>query len=439
MGIRGHIKSFIVSLSLILVSLAGCPIDSALARPIVAAATPRVSPGHVARHQRTASKKGRHQTVSRSRSHRVTQYLGSKRRDVVVTSHRGRHHGRRHRRARTVARTRYAYPVNFFMVNAPEFDRSPLPAELSAKILSDFGKGIADPYPARSLVRAGLVSVHNMHGGIFWRREPVKYIIVHSTETGRVMDAQQVIDSWSSAGRRHAGAQYVVDRDGTILQAVDPDLGTVHVNIFKTLPGINNDNSIGIEMVHNGRQTYPPEQKRAVTRLVSYLQDRYKVSDENIITHRYAQQGDHTDPVAFDWEGFLQEKSHFRSQAIAERMSKITEEIAKLAPESGLQPSIYMMIHGKLKSESGQQSPGATALTQQAPAAAQAATSELSALRKYRSQLSSGQSPSPDVASANKQAQPALRGPIEMDPQTASLLNSVKTGTGSQSPAGQGL
>jgi hypothetical protein len=212
------------------------------------------------------------------------------------------------------------------MLKPPDFEKTPFNTEVASQIQRSFNSGYADNNPARSLVRAGLVSYHPLHGGIFWRREPVKYIIMHSTETGVPQIAPRVIDSWGSMGRRHAGAQYVVDRDGTIYQAVDPDLATVHINIFKTLPGINNDNSIGIEMCHCGHQDYPYEQRQAVIKLVTYLQDRYKVDDENIITHRYAQQGDHTDPVYFDFEGFLAEKCRFRSKAIAYRVSKINSE-----------------------------------------------------------------------------------------------------------------
>lgn len=212
------------------------------------------------------------------------------------------------------------------MLHAPEFQRDPLPSEMSSTVARAFHEGHAEDYAARSLVRAGIVYHHPLHGGIFWRREPVKYIIVHSTETGIPLSAQRVIDSWGSAGRRHAGAQYVVDRDGTIFQAVDPDLATVHVNIFKTLPGINNDNSIGIEMCHTGRQNYPQEQREAVIKLVAYLQDRYKIADTNVITHRYAQQGDHTDPVNFDWEGFLADKDRFRTRAIAYKMNRVKED-----------------------------------------------------------------------------------------------------------------
>jgi hypothetical protein len=102
------------------------------------------------------------------------------------------------------------------------------------------------------------------------------------------------------------------------------------VNVFKTLPGINNDNSIGIEMCHTGHQTYPPEQRQSVIHLVSYLQDRYKVPDANVVTHRYAQRGDHTDPVNFDWDQFLADKDRFHYQALAYKVDRIQQESANL-------------------------------------------------------------------------------------------------------------
>ncbi len=255
--------------------------------------------------------------------------------DVEVTAHHGRHQQAQlvtHEaapvvRAPAAPKTRYAYPLSFFMMHPPEFERGALPADVADKISRSFQNGYADSYAARSLVRAGLVSYHPLRGGIFWRREPVKYIIMHSTETGIPLSAERVIDSWSSSGLRHAGAQYVVERDGTIFQAVDPDLGTVHINIFKTLPGINNDNSIGIEMCHTGRQDYPAAQLQSVIKLVAYLQERYKVSDENVITHRYAQQGDHTDPVNFDWDGFIANKNSFRNRAIAYKVRRIKDDV----------------------------------------------------------------------------------------------------------------
>jgi hypothetical protein len=216
------------------------------------------------------------------------------------------------------------------MAKPPDFEQTPLPSDSASQIASAFEQGTADSYTARALVRAGLVHYHPLHGGIFWRREAVKYIILHSTESGVPQSAPRVIESWGSMGIRHPGAQYVVDRDGSIFQAVDPDLATVHVNIFKTLPGINNDNSVGIEMCHSGRQDYPPAQRESVIRLIAYLQERYKIADDNIVTHRYAQQGDHTDPVNFDFNAFLNEKNRFRNRAIAMRVRRISDEARQL-------------------------------------------------------------------------------------------------------------
>lgn len=234
------------------------------------------------------------------------------------------------------------------MRSAPSFDSTPFDGEMASQVSYAFDKGLADSYPARSLVRAGVVKFHPLHGGIFWRREPVKYIVMHSTETGVPVSAWRVIEGWSGMGLRHPGAQYVVDRDGTIYQAVDPDLATVHVNIFKTLPGINNDNSIGIEINHTGSQDYPAAQMASVNKLVVYLQHRYNVMDDNIITHRYAQQGDHTDPVNFDWGGFIANKNSLRNQAIAYRENHIKDDARRWRRDVEVPVNTYLKPHSEM-------------------------------------------------------------------------------------------
>jgi hypothetical protein len=278
------------------------------------------------------------------------------------------------------------------MLKPPDFERDALPTDVSSDISRAFEEGHADDYAARTLVRAGLVTYHPLHGGIFWRREPVKYIIMHSTETGVPMGAARVIDSWGSSGRRHAGAQYVVDRDGTIYQSVDPDLATVHINVFKTLPGINNDNSIGIEMCHTGHQDYTPGQRQSVIKLVAYLQDRYKVNDENVITHRYAQRGDHTDPVNFDWDQFIAEKDRFRTRAIAYKINRIKQDAAAWEPVKPTPETTTYVQHSitqVTKTETVRQTP--TTTIDQSTTTTSVSTEDGGNL-------------------------PSLRGPIEMDP-----------------------
>lgn len=249
----------------------------------------------------------------------------------------------------SAAKPKYAYPLDFFMMHPPALDTTALDEGAASDIRHAWNVGTADDINAERLVKAGVFRYHPLSGGIFKRREPVKYIVLHSTETGPPVPARNVINAWNSMGRRHPGAQFVVDRDGTIWLALDPDLASVHVNIFKTLPGINNDNTIGIEMNHTGRQNYPLEQREAVKRLVAYLQHRYDVSSENVITHRYAQQGDHTDPVNFDLDGFLASKEVFRQHALALKPRRPKFVIQEETDEEMPLASVYVQIHGLLK------------------------------------------------------------------------------------------
>jgi N-acetylmuramoyl-L-alanine amidase len=374
--------------------------------------------------QSTGHSSGRHK-------HIVTQFFGSHKRLATVSGSASAHHGRHHKRHEAVVAhaSKHAYPLELFMLKPPDFEHSALPAETASQIQRAFSEGYADSYDARSLVRAGLVSYHPLHGGIYWRREPVKYIILHSTETGIPVSATRVIEGWGSMGRRHPGAQYVVDRDGTIFQAVDPDLATVHVNIFKTLPGINNDNSIGIEMNHTGRQDYPDAERQAVLRLVTYLQNRYNVGDEHIVTHRYAQQGDHTDPVNFDFEGFLSEKNHFRNRAIAYKVNKINAEAATLPAMDPVtaSTSTYLQPHGPITTTSVKAQ--AAPRTDTTPGAT-ADDGRQSGDNKIDSSLNSMPSPRPASAAVaplpragTRGGSGTLRPPIEMDPDD---LNDLK-------------
>ena len=261
---------------------------------------------------------------------------------------------RRKKRKRRRRKPRYAYSYNFFMMKAPNFDKTPLPAAQAEEIKRAFHRGKAGKYPPNLLVRAGLVKHYPMKGGIFHRREPVKYLIMHSTETARPADATRVIRSWSNRGRRHPGAQYVVDRDGTIYMAVDPRLSTVHVNIFKTLKGINNDNSIGIEMVHSGKQKYEEAQVASVVKLATYLREYFGIPDKRVITHKYAQQGHHTDPVNFAWKTFLAKVNKLRNRALFEESQEIVAlaESWRSKPESvGEKQEVKTSIKGEVKVE----------------------------------------------------------------------------------------
>jgi hypothetical protein len=311
-----------------------------------------LSTSHPSKHNKTAVRRtsiatssGSNIRNSRLRRHREKHLI------ALPVRHRTRQTASRpapaHRKSRHVAtRARYAYPMSLFLYQPPPFDLTPLPEDQCLKIRKAFAQGTAGEYPTRSLVKAHIVTYYPIRGGIFFRRELIKNIIMHSTEPGIPVGAKTVIDGWSHGGRRHPGAHYVVDRDGTIYQAVDPDLAAVHVNIFKTLPGFDNDNSVGIEMCHQGSQNYPPEQVQSVIKLVVYLQNHYHVPDSNVVTHRYAQQGDHTDPVNFAWNDFIADKASLQNQSLNFRLADLKREALAWQPIEELGPGKTKIYKG---------------------------------------------------------------------------------------------
>jgi hypothetical protein len=190
---------------------------------------------------------------------------------------------------------------------------------------SAFSHGAAGNYSFDRLIKAHVFVLDPLVGSVFKRHTAVKYIILHSTETGSPANAPRVIKSWNNRGMRHPGAQFVVDRDGIIYSTTDPDMATVHINTSKTLPGYTNDNSIGIEIVRAGPQKYTQPQLDSVMYLVSYLQGHYHVVDTNVTTHHHVQPSDRSDPVGFDLLAFQQAKVEFGATAIASTSSEFAD------------------------------------------------------------------------------------------------------------------
>ncbi len=79
-------------------------------------------------------------------------------------------------------------------------------------------------------------------------------------------------------------------------------------------------------MCHTGSQEYTDGQFDSLSRLVVYLQGHYHVLDQNIITHKYAQQGDHTDPVNFAWDRFIADKVCIAKRGVEVKIAKLANE-----------------------------------------------------------------------------------------------------------------
>jgi len=130
--------------------------------------------------------------------------------------------------------------------------------------------------------------------------------------------------------------------------------------------------------------------------LVAYLQDRYKVVDANIVTHRYAQQGDHTDPVNFDFEEFIATKDRFRNQAIAYRVDRIRQDASSWkAVPAEVPATIDEAVTSTVESQQG-----ALPFSHREPA-----------VRGVNAVISN-----PPSRQEENVSTPALRGPIEMEP-----------------------
>lgn len=218
----------------------------------------------------------------------------------------------------------------------------PMPLAQRKLINDSFANGYADKYTPRDMVRAGAFSYFPLRGGVFKRRSPIKAVVVHSTETASPASAKDIVRSWNNSGPNHAGTQFIVDRDGIIyLTVTDPSIGTFHVNSFITKEGVKNDNSIGIEIVRTGKQTYTKPQLASVSRLVHYLLDRYQIPE--VWGHGEIQPTDRTDPVGFNWTSFDNDldglelsQSKYKAEQI--RIAAIKkQEQAKLAAAKKLQ------------------------------------------------------------------------------------------------------
>ncbi|MBS1957033.1 MAG: N-acetylmuramoyl-L-alanine amidase [Cyanobacteria bacterium SZAS-4] len=204
-----------------------------------------------------------------------------------------------------------------YLWNAPNGETSLLDEETKAMIDRQFHKGNSQEYSTPSLIQANVFAYCPLHGGVFKRHSAVKNIILHSTETAREADAQRVISSWNNKGLRHAGAQFVVDRNGVIYCTADPEYGTTHVDNRRTRNGVNNDNSIGIEIVRTGTQEYSAAQMNSVVCLVRYLQNRFTVADNHVLGHGQVQPSDRSDPVNFNWQAFAADKQALTGTAYA--------------------------------------------------------------------------------------------------------------------------
>lgn len=189
-------------------------------------------------------------------------------------------------------------------------------AQLRA-IKASFADGTGGKFSPAQMVGAGVFKSAPLKSNVRSRRKAVEYLVLHSTETEKPANALRIVKSWNNRRPNNPGTQYIIDRDGIIYQTTNPDRVTMHVNDYRTKYGVNNDNSIGIEIVRSGDQVYTAKQLKSVTKLSVYLQKRYAIADEQVVSHSYVQPHNRLDPVGFDWKRYEKAKDALEQLAKA--------------------------------------------------------------------------------------------------------------------------
>lgn len=123
--------------------------------------------------------------------------------------------------------------------------------------------------------------------------EDQRYIVLHDTEG--LGTPASVLNWWSRPKNPGVATHFVIGRDGSVLQAVPLDNVAYHAgsgvpklySTFKTPYGMNY-HSIGIEMIHVGRDQshpYTKAQLQALDRVIAYI-DGYYGKKCTIIDHK---------------------------------------------------------------------------------------------------------------------------------------------------------
>ena len=135
-----------------------------------------------------------------------------------------------------------------------------------------------------------------------WRPSPnfgvrkANYVIVHHTSSNTLERALATLTSPIAGVSSH----YLIGRDGRVLQLVDENHRAWHAgeSYWGGTTDMNSA-SIGIELVNNGEEPFPPAQINALLALLADLQARYNIPRANFIGHADVAPGRKDDPSAF--------------------------------------------------------------------------------------------------------------------------------------------
>jgi N-acetylmuramoyl-L-alanine amidase len=108
-----------------------------------------------------------------------------------------------------------------------------------------------------------------------------EYLIIH--DTGNSTDSDEANANYFCGGQRNSSAHYFVDDDSTT-QLVLEDNCAFHVGDGKNAYGINNRNSIGIELCRVNDTITETTENNAIE-LVKYLMNKYNIPIDKVCRH----------------------------------------------------------------------------------------------------------------------------------------------------------
>ena len=128
----------------------------------------------------------------------------------------------------------------------------------------------------------------------------IKYIIIHYTG----MKNQKVAIKRLQSKVAKVSAHYVLSKKGSVYRMVNDHDIAWHAGISKWGKDINlNSNSIGIELVNNGKEKYPKKQINKLVLLIKYLKKKYKIKKKNVLGHSHIAPERKIDPgPLFPWK-----------------------------------------------------------------------------------------------------------------------------------------
>lgn len=106
----------------------------------------------------------------------------------------------------------------------------------------------------------------------------IRHIILHTTEAS--------VESSLPKLKRFGEAHYLIDRNGQIYKIIDENKIARHSgrSIWNGQSRVD-EFSIGIEMVGHHDKAFEPQQERALANLLRDLKTRYRIKDDDILTH----------------------------------------------------------------------------------------------------------------------------------------------------------